>query len=191
MYANMHFKKYGSKMIHCRKFKKIIQKANLLDKSGVSSQATSETWLKKLKECKQFREMDFSISIPQGWLSMSTDVDEEGAVRLQMIAAQVNLEKLYLRFSGNPVPLESIQGLSESLPRLKFLRSFGLDFMNSQMSESEVVLFAQLLPQLKSLERLKLKIIQYPNVSEGCIYYLLNVISKLSNIKHLEIYFRR
>jgi len=191
MYANMHFKKYGSKMIHCKKFKKIIQKANLMDKSGIHSQACDEGWLRKLRECKQFKEMDFHISIPQGWLSMSTDVDEEAALRMKMIASQVRLEKLYIHFSGNPVPLESIQGLSEALPRLNSLRSFGLDFMNSRMSETEVVMFAQLLPQLKSLERLKFKIIQYPNVSEGCIYYLLNVISKLPNIKHLEIYFRR
>ena len=56
------------------------------------------------------------------------------------------------------------------------------------MSETEVVLFAQGLSQLKALEKLSFKVIQYislsdsqvqlhfryPNVSEGCIYYLMS-----------------
>jgi len=89
------------------------------------------------------------------------------------------------------VTIETIQSLSNSLPSLGKLRSFGLDLLNSRVSETEVVIFAQMLPQMKYLERLTLKVIQYPNVSEGCIYYLMSTISKLPNLKHFEIYFRR
>jgi len=89
------------------------------------------------------------------------------------------------------VTLETIQSLSSSLPSLGKLRSFGLDLLNSRVSETEIVIFAQMLPQLKFLERLTLKVLQYPNVSEGCIYYLMSTISKLPNLKHFEIYFRR
>jgi len=189
-FAGMHFAKYGQRMRLCTKFKKILQRASLSTRCD-SQNKIGEGALRKFKGCNHFREMDFSVCMPQGWLSMSTEVDESAVVNLKMITTQKNLEKLYLRFCGNPVTLETIQSLSSSLPSLGKLRSFGLDLLNSRVSETEIVIFAQMLPQLKFLERLTLKVLQYPNVSEGCIYYLMSTISKLPNLKHFEIYFRR
>jgi len=189
-FASMHFAKYGRKLILCKKFKKILQRAVVMGRADMSIQGVSAEFLRKIKKCVHFREMDFSVVMPTGWLSMSTEVDESAVVNLKMIANQKSLEKLYLTFGGNPVILETLQGLSVALPTLKYLRWLGLEFLNSRMSEMEVVILAQLLPQLK-LERFILKVIQYPNVSEECLYYLMNTISKLPNLKRFDIYFRR
>ena len=76
---------------------------------------------------------------------MSTEVDESTFLNLRLMTAQKYLERLHLQFSGyyfvefyfessqtihrNPVTLETIQGLSESLPTLIYLRDFGLEFL--------------------------------------------------------------
>jgi len=60
------------------------------------------------------------------------------------------------------------------------------------MSEMEIMVLACRLPTLRSLQRLTLKVIQYPNVSsEGCIFQLVNNLSKIETLKKFDVYFRR
>jgi len=190
-YANIHFALYGSKLRLCKKCKKLMQRGALGTKNDKSRQVIQEKIIGKLKWINNCKEISLSVSTTQGWLSMSTDVDESAAKHMRMISHQRSLEKLNLYWTGNPIALETIQELAAGFPNFQHLRSFGLEFLNSRLSETEVVLFAQALPQLKVLERLQFKVIQYPNVSEGCVFYLMSIISKLANIKHFDIYFRR
>lgn len=99
-FAGMHFAKYGQRMRICKKFKKVLQRASLSTRCDSHTKSIGEGALKKFKGCRHFREMDFSVCMPQGWLSMSTEVDESAVVNLKMITSQINLEKLYLRFCG-------------------------------------------------------------------------------------------
>ncbi len=59
------------------------------------------------------------------------------------------------------------------------------------MSETEMVLFAQSLAHASQIEHIDFKVLQYPNVSEECIFYFVSVLSKLKNIKSFNAYFRR
>jgi len=148
-------------------------------------------FFKRMERYPNFTEVDYHVSMPHGWLSMSTESDDGPIALMTVVGSQIYLQKLTARFTGNPVTLETMEKLSEILPKLKYLRCLAFEFLNSRMSENEIIIFAQTLPQLKSLERLHFKAIQYPNVSEGSIYYLISTISKLPNIKNVEIYFRR
>jgi len=194
-FASMQFAIYGFRLKPSIKFKRTTQRGSMLVKADPKSTGLQEKLMQKIKAGikagNHFRDVEFFFSTPRGWLSMSTEVDESATKNLKIILTQKNLERLYLHFSGNPVTLETIQTLTTDFHTFHRLRSFGLEFLNSRMSEEEVVLFAQALPQLKVLERLYFKVIQYPSVSEGCIYYLMSAVSKLSNLKHFEIYFRR
>jgi len=189
--ATMHFKKYGDNLRACEKFKKVLQKSTFIARNDPAIRNIEKKFVKKAKGFQKLKDIACHLSMPQGWLSMTTEFDESSFMNLKMIAAQQILEKISFQFSGNPVTLETIQGLSEALPALPNLHTLTLDFLNSRVSENEVVMFSQMLPQLKALERLYFRVIQYPNVSEGCICYLLSVLSKLPNIKHFQIYFRR
>jgi len=189
-YASIHWKKYGNKLILCKKFKKRLNKAILCKFDPVMREKEDE-FMRKIKPCKHLTEMIIRFTMPQGWLSMSTDVDESSASHFKMIALQKKLERLHISFCGNPVPLETIQALGEAVPDLACLKTLSIEFLNSRLSENEIVVFAQLLLELKPLENLTFKVIQYPNVSEGSICYLMSVISKLTNLKQFNIYFRR
>ncbi len=59
------------------------------------------------------------------------------------------------------------------------------------MSETEMVLFAQSLVHAPQIEHIDFKVLQYPNVSEECIFYFVSVLSRLKNIKSFNAYFRR
>jgi len=191
-FASMQFAVYGFRLKPCKKFKKTVQRGSSLAlKIDTRMASLEDKLLKKMRCGSHFGDLEFFFSTRRGWLSMSTEVDESAAKNLRMISTQKSLERLYLHFSGNPVTLETIQGLTSGFHQFHRLRNFGLEFLNSRMSEEEVVIFAQALPQLKALEQLSFKIIQYPSVSEGCIYFLMCTISKLSNLKKFEIYFRR
>jgi len=190
-FANMHFVYYISKLRMCTKSKKVMQRGPMITKDDKSRPAPETKLIGKMRWMKHIKECSFHVSRTQGWLSMSTGVDESAAKNIGMICQQKSLEKLCLYFTGNPVTLETVQELAIGFPNLTKLQNFALEFLNSRMSETEVVLFAQALPLLKALERLSFKVIQYPNVSEGCIFYLMSTISKLPNLKNFDIYFRR
>jgi len=66
-FASMHFAKYGRKLILCKKFKKILQRAVVMGRADMSIQGVSAEFLRKIKKCVHFREMDFSVVMPTGW----------------------------------------------------------------------------------------------------------------------------
>jgi len=182
-FADSHFARYGRNLNMCKKLKKRVQKSTFMKYDHKLIQGNS------FQRIKRLRELEYVAAMPQGW--MSSDPDEVLNTVKGAFQIQENLEKLRLSFCGNPMSEETIESLCEALPKLIYLHNFSLEFLNSKISENEVITFAQMLPQLKSLERLRFKVIQYPSVSEGCIYYLMSIISKMPNLKFFEVYFRR
>jgi len=99
-FASMHFAKYERNLMLCAKFKLIVQKASLMTRCEGGAQHIEQDYMKKRKAGQHVKEMDFALSMPQGWLSMSTEIDETAAMSLRMISMQTYLQKLYLHFSG-------------------------------------------------------------------------------------------
>ena len=66
-FAGMHFAKYGRNLKLCAKFKMILQKGALMTRSEGGAQYIEQDYMKKRKAGWQFKEMDFSMSMPQGW----------------------------------------------------------------------------------------------------------------------------
>jgi len=128
-YAGMHFKKYGRKLKYCTKYRKTFQKSSFITRNEELDSEKTQKLIQSIKDCRCLKEMTFSLSMPQGWLSMSTDVDNSAVVNLKTIASQKHLEKLHLHFCGNPVVLETIQGFSDYLPGIRNLRNFGLSLL--------------------------------------------------------------
>jgi len=191
-FAHMHFAKYGRKLIRCQEIKKKIQKKSFLPHGDeVTEKIFQQKSLKLPTRVKNVREIDISLSVPQGWFSMSTEVDETPLNNMKMISQFRNLVNISFCFSGNPITLETMQVLCEILPQFKLLKQLNLELRNSRVSETEIIQFAQTLPTLKAMEQLIFKVIQFPNVSEGSIFYFIGTISKLNNFKKFDIYFRR
>jgi len=192
-FAHMHFAKYGRKLVRCREMKKVVQKTTFLAYDDeVNEKIFQNKKIFKLPtRVKNVREIDISLSVPQGWVSMSTEVDETPLNNMKMISQFHNLVNIGFCFSGNPITLETMQVLCEILPQFKFLKRPNLELRNSRVSETEIMQFAQTLPTLKGIEQLTFKVIQFPNVSEGSIFYFIGTLSKLNNFKKFDIYFRR
>jgi len=157
-FADSHFAKYGRRLKNCRKLKKIIQKSSFMK---YDKRVIPLGFFKRMERYPNFTEVDYHVSMPNGWLSMSTESDDGPIALMTVVGSQIYLQKLTARFTGNPVTLETMEKLSEILPKLKYLRCLAFEFLNSRMSENEIIIFAQTLPQLKSLERLRFKAIQY------------------------------
>ena len=66
-FASMHFAKYGRKLRLCKKFKKILQRVTTMGKADLALNGIDADFLRKIKKCTHFREMDFCVLIPTGW----------------------------------------------------------------------------------------------------------------------------
>jgi len=146
--------------------------------------------LPKIAKSK-LKEIHSSMGMAKGWHFMSTEYDSTDVKILHTFALHPHLATLKIQFIAVPLPFETIETLSSFLPGMINLRFFYLEFMNSKVSDEEIIMFAQFLTRMSQLERLTFKIIQHPNVSEMAIYYLISTISKLKNFQIFDIYFRR
>lgn len=70
-YASLHFAKYGMKLRHCTKFKKVVQK-NTSDMK-YEAKIIEEGFLKKLRKHIYLKDMSLSFSMPQGWCQFFLD----------------------------------------------------------------------------------------------------------------------
>jgi len=59
-YASIHWKKYGNKMILCKKFKKRLNKASILCKFDPILKEKEDEFMKKIKPCKHLTGMDIN-----------------------------------------------------------------------------------------------------------------------------------
>ena len=66
-FAGMHFAKYGRKMKNCKKLKKVLQRGSLMTRCDSSAQLLGENYIRKMRGCKHFKEMDFAVLMPPGW----------------------------------------------------------------------------------------------------------------------------
>jgi len=132
-----------------------------------------------------------SFGISTGWFSISSEFEETTVQFIKSFGLPHFLSHISFKFEGAPLTFEILEALIHVIPGVPLLKFFSLEFLNSRVSETEMMILTQALPRMSHVQQLELKVIQYPNISDGCIYYMVNALSKLKNFTKFDLYFRR
>jgi len=185
--AHLNCSKNAKRLIRLRHIKRVVQKTEILHNMCADLRKVQPSLFRRVK----IQSFDFSFGMPTGWLSMSTDLDSTSMLFLRALAWHQELQSIRLQFTGNPAVLETMQTLSETVPKIKTLKRFSLEFLNSRVTESEMFAVVQMIPELTHIEEFTFKVLQYPNIEEACILCLTTRLSKYPNFKKINLYFRR
>jgi hypothetical protein len=185
--AHLNCSKNGKRLIRLRHIKRAVQKTEIVENMCIDLKKVQPSIFRRVK----IKTFDFNFGMPTGWLSMSTDLDSTSMLFLKALAWHQDLQSIRLRFTGNPAVLETMQVLSETVPKIKTLKRFSLEFLNSRITESEIFTVLQMIPQLTHIEEFTFKVLQYPNIEEACILCLTARLAKYPNFKKINLYFRR
>jgi len=120
-------------------------------------------------------------------------VDKDMQIKLMKKAAQMllGLEKMRFLRIKTLANFEEIVNFFTYAAYLTTLTHLETQYLNCQISDMEVLAFADGLPKAKQLKYFSLKVIQKPGLSEECIKQLAGVLSKLDNLLSFDVYFRR
>jgi len=185
--AHLNCSKNSKRLIKVRHMRRTMQKTEILNDSCFRKKNISPSIFRRI----QVQSIHLNLGMPTSWVSMSTELDATSMLFLKSLAWHLDLRSLSLRFTGNPIVLETLQILKETIPKIQSLRHFSLEFLNSRITESEMFEMVQMIPQLTHIEEFTFKVLQYPNVIEACILCLSNMLSKFPNFKKINLYFRR
>jgi len=185
--AHLNCSKNSKRLIKVRHMRRTMQKTEILNDSCFRKKNISPSIFRRI----QVKSIHLNLGMPTSWVSMSTELDATSMLFLKALAWHLDLKSLSLRFTGNPIVLETLQILKETIPKIQSLRHFSLEFLNSRITESEMFEMVQMVPQLTHVEEFTFKVLQYPNVIEACILCLSSMLSKFPNFKKINLYFRR
>jgi len=136
--------------------------------------------------------LDIVFASPGEWENKQT-IDQEKIMDFLKIIALVmlGLEKLRTLTIKKYTNFEEILNSFKIIALVPTLFHLESEYLNCQLSDMEVLAFAQGLLKAKQLKYFSLKVIQKPGISEDCIIELANFLSRLENLTKFDFYFRR
>jgi len=146
---------------------------------------------KNIHDNKRMRKASLSFGISSGWFSENQEVQPQSILEFNDTMILKNLEYFSARLSGVFSISEGLNMFDVMIPRLTKLISFSIEFSNCKISDFEIITLSQVLFKAQQIKHFRLKVLQYPNVSKDCIYFLVKTLLKFSNIKKFDLYFRR
>lgn len=145
----------------------------------------------KARSNKRLKKVDVYSGITTGWFSLNPEGNAETMLALKSTVVPKQLEQFTVRFGGIPAINEIFMFIAEALSVATELKFLTLELSNCRVSDVEIMTLAQILHGLQHIKQFVLKVIQYPNLSKDCIYYLIRILLQYKNLEKFEVYLRR
>jgi len=101
------------------------------------------------------------------------------------------LEKMRAKSIKTLVNFESFQIFFEIIPHFPKFHHLEWEFLNCQITDLEVIAFAQGLVKAQQIKYFSLKVIQNVIISEDCIEKVACALSRINHLPKFDLYFRK
>lgn len=122
---------------------------------------------------------------------MGKEEDHTDDVLRKSAANSPHLQKLKIKSIKILLGYESVLLFFTAISYCPNFQHFEWELLNCQVSDMEVIAFAQGLVKVKQLRYFSLKVIQNPNISEDCIEKVAGAISRLEDLSKFDLYFSK
>jgi len=138
----------------------------------------------------KLQSLDLTFSAIGEWANVG-GTDQNKAIFTKISERFPQLQSLRIMVIKTIFNYESIMHSILILQSFARINKIQYEFLNSQISDVEIIAFAHGLMKVKQLKVFSIKVLQKGGISEECIEKFAGILSNLDNLQKFDLYFRK